>query len=61
VTVIASETDRALSTVSHHLTALEQRGLVDRERHGEAVLTTLSDGARAAMAELEAPACPTDD
>lgn len=61
VTALAAETDRALSTVSHHLTTLEERGLVDRERHGEAVLTTLSDGTRAAMAELEGSAPPADD
>jgi DNA-binding transcriptional ArsR family regulator len=42
VTELARATDRAPSTVSHHLSALEERGLVERERAGERVVTTLS-------------------
>lgn len=53
VTAIASATDRAPSTVSHHLAALEERGIVERERAGEAVLTTLAPSARAAMSTEE--------
>lgn len=49
VTAIAEATDRAPSTVSHHLGRLEERGVVDRERNGEAVVTTLSAETRAAI------------
>lgn len=52
VSTLAEATDRALSTVSHHLSTLESRGLVDRERAGEAVVTTLTPETRAAMAVL---------
>ena len=46
---IADELDRAPSTVSHHLSRLAEAGLVDRERDGEAVLTSLSPDVRAAL------------
>ena len=48
-TAIADELDRAPSTVSHHLSRLADAGLVDRERDGEAVLTSLSSDVRDAL------------
>lgn len=59
VTAVAAATDRAPSTVSHHLAALADRDLVERERAGEAVLTTLAPATRSAMAD-EDPV-PADD
>lgn len=59
VTALATETDRAVSTVSHHLTTLEDRGLVERERRGEAVVTTLAPETRTAMATFEASGVET--
>ena len=50
VTTVAAATDRAPSTVSHHLSNLERRGLVERERVGEAVLTSLCASVREALA-----------
>jgi DNA-binding transcriptional ArsR family regulator len=49
VTALAEATDRAPSTVSHHLSGLEARGLVERERVGESVATTLSPTARSTL------------
>lgn len=49
VTELARATDRAPSTVSHHLSSLEERGLVERERAGETVVTTLAPATRSAM------------
>jgi DNA-binding transcriptional ArsR family regulator len=49
VTAVAEATNRAPSTVSHHLGRLEERGVVDRERTGEAVVTTLSAETKAAV------------
>lgn len=49
VTAIAADTERAPSTVSHHLSNLECRGLVERERVGEAVLTSLAPSVRDAI------------
>lgn len=60
VTSIAEATERAPSTVSHHLSALEERGIVDRERAGEAVLTTLTAGTRSAMESPDAPVSADD-
>lgn len=59
VTEVAAATDRAPSTVSHHLASLADRDLVERERAGEAVLTTLAPDTRTAMAD-ETP-LPADD
>lgn len=59
VTAIAAATDRAPSTVSHHLASLSERDLVVRERAGEAVLTTLAPVTRTALAD-EDP-LPADD
>lgn len=49
VTDVAVSTDRAASTVSHHLSALEARGLVERERVGESVATSLAPATRDAL------------
>lgn len=59
VTEIATTVDRAPSTVSHHLAALADRDLVQRERDGEAVLTTLAPSTRVAMGSGE-PALADD-
>jgi DNA-binding transcriptional ArsR family regulator len=56
VTTVAEATDRAASTASHHLSRLEERGLVERERSGEAVVATLAPTARRALADGPAPA-----
>ncbi|PSP92335.1 hypothetical protein BRC84_06270 [Halobacteriales archaeon QS_1_68_44] len=56
VTAVAEATDRAPSTVSHHLSALEERGYVERERAGEAVMTTLSPATWRALADDPTPA-----
>jgi len=45
--------------VSHHLPTLEKRGLVERERAGESVATTLAPSAREALAAD--PPAPADD
>ena len=50
--------DRDPSTVSHHLSRLEEEGLVERERDGRAVVNKLSDSA--AMALSDAPAASAD-
>lgn len=50
VTEIAEATDRAPSTVSHHLSTLEEVGIIDRQRTGEAVHTTLTPDTREMMA-----------
>ena len=56
VTAVAEATDRAPSTVSHHLSALEKRGYVERERTGEAVVAVLSPATRRAMTDGPVPA-----
>ncbi|WP_254841377.1 winged helix-turn-helix transcriptional regulator [Natronomonas marina] len=56
VTAVAEATDRAASTVSHHLSRLAERGLVERKRAGEAVLTSLAPATRRALADDPAPA-----
>lgn len=61
VTAVAEATDRAPSTVSHHLSTLEERGIVDRDRLGESVVTTLTPETRTAMTELENEAPAADD
>jgi predicted transcriptional regulator len=43
---IADELDRDPSTVSHHLSRLEDAGLVEREREGQAVVNRLAPGTR---------------
>lgn len=60
VTTLARATDRAPSTVHHHLSALEERGLVERERVGEAVVTSLAPATRSAMHGRRG-AAPADD
>ncbi len=53
VTTLAEATSRAPSTVSHHLSSLEEDGIVDRHRSGEAVVTTLTPETRAAIESSE--------
>jgi predicted transcriptional regulator len=61
VTALADTTGRAVSTVSHHLSTLEERGYVDRTRRGEAVVTTLTPGVRRSIAAIRNAAQPADD
>lgn len=61
VTTLADSTGRALSTVSHHLASLESRGYVDRERTGEAVLTSLTPETRRSIAALRSMEQSADD
>ncbi len=49
VTTIAETTEKAPSTVSHHLSVLETRKFVDRERTGESVVTSLTSETRTAI------------
>lgn len=49
VTTIADEIDRSPSTVSHHLSRLETADLVDRERNGKRVVTTLEPDVHRAL------------
>lgn len=58
VRTIAEATDRAPSTVSHHLSTLADRGFVERERVGEAVVTRLTPETRAVLSE---PVLTADD
>lgn len=58
VRTIAEATDRAPSTVSHHLSTLADRGFVERERAGEAVVTRLTDETRAVV--VDAPVSADD-
>jgi len=50
VTSLAADVDRAASTVSHHLTRLEEAGLVERERTGQSVRITLRPDVRERLA-----------
>ncbi|MGM0717266.1 MAG: winged helix-turn-helix transcriptional regulator [Halobacteriota archaeon] len=61
VTALADSTGRALSTVSHHLASLESRGYVDRERTGEAVVTTLTPETRRSIAAFRSMDPSADD
>lgn len=61
VTTLADATGRALSTVSHHLSSLESRGYVDRERTGEAVVTTLTPETRRSIAAFRNAGRSADD
>ncbi|MFC4356462.1 winged helix-turn-helix transcriptional regulator [Halobium salinum] len=51
VSALAEALDRAPSTVSHHLSRLDEAGLVERERDGGAVLTRVTPEVDAALAE----------
>lgn len=55
-TTLADELDRAPSTVSYHLSRLEEADLVERERVGEAVHTALTPAVRDAFADADGPA-----
>ncbi|MFC7166395.1 winged helix-turn-helix transcriptional regulator [Halospeciosus flavus] len=49
VSGLASALDRDPSTVSHHLQRLEEEGLVERERDGQAVVNRLTPSVAAAL------------
>jgi len=51
---LADELDRDPSTVSHHLSRLEDAGLVERERDGSAVVNSLAPATAAALERVEA-------
>ncbi|MFW6435259.1 MAG: winged helix-turn-helix transcriptional regulator [Halovenus sp.] len=65
VTTIADEIDRSPSTVSHHLSRLDAADLVDRERDGKRVVTTLEPDVRRALSagavETSTPARSVSD
>ena len=66
VSGLADRIDRDPSTVSHHLSRLEDADLVERERDGRAVVTRLTPGVRRALAEepvadTETAGTPADD
>ncbi|WP_171052323.1 winged helix-turn-helix transcriptional regulator [Haloterrigena sp. H1] len=63
---LADELDRDPSTVSHHLAALEDDGLVVRERDGRSIVNGLPPRVAAALADdptpaADASAAPADD
>lgn len=61
VTTIAEAVDRAPSTVSHHLSALESADLIDRERVGQSVHVSLVPGVRELLdAEADAEGAGVD-
>ncbi len=53
VSDLAAALDRTPGTVSYHLERLADDGLIERERAGNAVVTTLADGVAAAMNTAE--------
>ncbi|WP_231187030.1 helix-turn-helix domain-containing protein [Haladaptatus sp. DYF46] len=53
VSDLADALDRTPGTVSYHLERLADDGLIERERAGNAVVTTLTDGVAAAMETAE--------
>ncbi|MFC7215004.1 metalloregulator ArsR/SmtB family transcription factor [Saliphagus sp. GCM10025334] len=57
---LAEALDLDPSTVSHHLTTLEEAGFVVRERDGRAVRNRLSEDARSALLEAEVDADSSD-
>jgi DNA-binding transcriptional ArsR family regulator len=50
VSTIADALDRDPSTVSHHLSRLEEDGLVERERDGRSKVNRLAPATEAALA-----------
>ncbi|WP_126661403.1 winged helix-turn-helix transcriptional regulator [Haloterrigena salifodinae] len=52
---LAAELERDPSTVSHHLSALEEDGLVVREKEGRSVVNELAPAVEAALSETEPP------
>jgi predicted transcriptional regulator len=52
VSTLAEETERSDSTVSYHLSRLEESGVVARERNGNRVHVTLPSGVEAAVTRL---------
>lgn len=62
---VAAALDRDPSTVSHHLSRLEEDGLVERERDGRSIVNRLTSTAEATLAPrvgnpVEADAGPGD-
>jgi DNA-binding transcriptional ArsR family regulator len=56
---LADELDRDPSTVSHHLSRLEEEGLVERERDGRAVVNRLHGAAATALGDAPAASAET--
>lgn len=52
VSTIATDVDRASSTVSYHLTRLAEAGVIDRKRVGQMVNVSLAPAYRQAVHEL---------
>lgn len=61
VTDLADALGRAASTVSHHLSRLDDAGLVERERDGGTVLTSLTPEVRTALADASEAGASADD
>ena len=62
VSTLADRLDRDPSTVTHHLSRLEDDGLVARERDGQSVTNRLTPGVRRLLErEQESPAAVTGD
>lgn len=61
VTALAEHVDRAPSTVSHHLSRLEEAALIERERNGQTVHVSLAQGVSDLLAAAENPDADPDD
>lgn len=60
VSAIAEDLDRAPGTVSYHLDRLAEDGLIQQERTGNAVVTSLADGIRINTTPSETELTPTN-
>jgi DNA-binding transcriptional ArsR family regulator len=49
VSELSEKLDRAPSTISYHVSRLEDQGVLNRDRHGESVLVSLTPPARSAF------------
>lgn len=56
VSDLAARLDRSAATVSYHLDRLDEAGVVERERDGQAVLNRLTPEVRTLVASVAAPA-----
>jgi DNA-binding transcriptional ArsR family regulator len=61
VSGLADRIDRDPSTVSHHLSRLEDDGLIHREREGQAVTNRLAPGVAAVFGRGVDPATSTTE